>query len=293
MIKSKRLRSKRLRSKGLLSKRLRSKRLLSKRLRSKRLRSKRLRSKRLRIIDNSFRPIKIGSPIGWSSLYDKIDVEKEDIEEGDPRVSGKKNVVGLDERRELIRKKIGHVNDIYSKYYPLKGYSYDREKNNLLKINKCSSNPNIIKLKKFNDKKRHLFFDYNPEFNKTLEDVITEIPEDKKLKLAEKIYDTLNIIHKCGLVHGDFKAKNILINDNFDDIQLIDFGLSANKDDEDIDVFNNVKDNDITKLKYIILQLIFNEEYSAKIYNKYDKRISELNKLKKTDLIDFFRKTML
>ena len=57
------------------------------------------------------------------------------------------------------------------------------------------------------------------------------VPESRKVKISIKIAETMEYIHKKGLIHRDLKPENIMINQAKDDeIHIIDFGLSKIKD---------------------------------------------------------------
>ena len=57
------------------------------------------------------------------------------------------------------------------------------------------------------------------------------VPESRKVKISIKIAETMEYIHKKGLIHRDLKPENIMINQAKDDeIFIIDFGLCKIKD---------------------------------------------------------------
>jgi serine/threonine protein kinase len=57
------------------------------------------------------------------------------------------------------------------------------------------------------------------------------VPESRKVKISIKIAETIEYIHKKGLIHRDLKPENIMINQAKDDeIYIIDFGLCKIKD---------------------------------------------------------------
>lgn len=57
------------------------------------------------------------------------------------------------------------------------------------------------------------------------------VPESRKVKISIKVAETIEYIHKKGLIHRDLKPENIMINQAKDDeIYIIDFGLCKIKD---------------------------------------------------------------
>lgn len=54
-----------------------------------------------------------------------------------------------------------------------------------------------------------------------------KLPADRAVRIALRICDALDYIHKNGVVHRDLKPENIMI-DADDNIKLIDFGIAAN-----------------------------------------------------------------
>jgi len=157
---------------------------------------------------------------------------------------------------------------------------YEREKKSLQKINECTNSPLIITLLDFNDATKTLYLEYpNMVSLKTL---ITEIPDENKLPLAKKMYEVLKIIHKCEIAHGDFKAKNILINNTFDDIKVIDFGLSVIKE-EDKDKYEQTVKHDYTQFKYLLLQMLYNNPYNSYIYRYFIDRLKEIDEIEEEE----------
>jgi eukaryotic-like serine/threonine-protein kinase len=65
---------------------------------------------------------------------------------------------------------------------------------------------------------------------KLLRQILNEqkkLPAERAVRLALRIADALDYIHRHGVVHRDLKPENIMI-DNDDNIKLIDFGIAAN-----------------------------------------------------------------
>jgi serine/threonine protein kinase len=65
---------------------------------------------------------------------------------------------------------------------------------------------------------------------KLLRQILNEqkkLPAERAVRLALRIADALDYIHRHGVVHRDLKPENIMV-DNDDNIKLIDFGIAAN-----------------------------------------------------------------
>ena len=170
-----------------------------------------------------------------------------------------------------------------------KNKSYRQEKFILQKINRCTDSNLIIRLFDFIDNKNMLFVEYNDMVS--IESIISKISNDKKLNIAKKLYEALQIIHNCNISHGDFKAKNTLISKDYNDIKIIDFGLSKIHTDEDKETRDKRILQDYTKFKYFLLQLFFNAEYDEYIYEEYNDRIKEMNEEmneENKEFVDFF-----
>jgi len=131
-----------------------------------------------------------------------------------------------------------------------------------------------------------IFVEYNDMVS--VESRINEILDNKKLNIAKKLYEVLQIIHRCNISHGDFKAKNTLISKDYDNIKIIDFGLSQIHTDEDTKNRDIRILQDYTKFKYFLLQLFFNAEYDEYIYEEYNDRINEMNEERNEAFVDFF-----
>ena len=52
------------------------------------------------------------------------------------------------------------------------------------------------------------------------------IPTDRAIRIATNISDTLDYIHRNGVVHRDLKPENIMLSDG-DKVKLIDFGIAG------------------------------------------------------------------
>ena len=86
------------------------------------------------------------------------------------------------------------------------------------------------------------------------------------------------------IIHGDFKAKNIMLDKDYNPI-IIDFDLSIIYDNYNINDLgsNNIKEeidegikDDIKKLKFLVYQLLYKVEYNPKLYNNYNKIIKRI-----------------
>jgi len=65
---------------------------------------------------------------------------------------------------------------------------------------------------------------------KLLRQILNEqkkFPVDRAMRLAVRVADALEYIHRHGVVHRDLKPENIMV-DSDDNIKLIDFGIAAN-----------------------------------------------------------------
>lgn len=52
------------------------------------------------------------------------------------------------------------------------------------------------------------------------------IPEQKVIKLLQKLLSTVEYMHSKGVAHRDITSKNVLISPDFEEMKLIDFGVS-------------------------------------------------------------------
>ena len=117
--------------------------------------------------------------------------------------------------------------------------------------------------------------------NKTWNTTHKENLIDEKI-LIKKLIDILLLLHLKNISHNDFKAKNIRLS-SLGSIIIFNCNL-ANKDAEE-----NNKIDDVNKLKYIILQILFSLPYSKEVYSKkgynglVNKLKNRLPKLKNAD----------
>jgi len=82
----------------------------------------------------------------------------------------------------------------------------------------------------------------------------------QKFKLIYTIVHIIGIFRLNNIVHGDFKAKNILFDSNLNPI-ITDFDLGK----------SGTLDNDLHKMKILIYQILYNVEYIPKLYNNINK----------------------
>jgi serine/threonine protein kinase len=93
---------------------------------------------------------------------------------------------------------------------------------------------------------------------------------DKKIrnvdtcKIIVNILCGLNSIHSKGIYHRDFKAKNILMDDNCN-IKIIDFDLT--RINLSNDEFEKAKKDDLRLARIIIFQLIWGKKYHDVCYS--------------------------
>jgi len=117
-----------------------------------------------------------------------------------------------------------------------------------------------------------------------------EMTPEQIYKILFELTFSLSALHHNNIVHGDFKAKNIILDTNLNPI-IIDFDLSEVE----------TKESDIKKFHYLIYQLLYKVEYTPKLYNNYKKMMITLEKnhpfiadaMKKEDfaqLMDIFSK---
>jgi serine/threonine protein kinase len=90
--------------------------------------------------------------------------------------------------------------------------------------------PNIVKVLFFHEGEKELVY---PMINGgiSLESYIKQTHLKERMKHFDYIFyqiiDAINYLHQNGIIHGDLKAKNILINKETRKITLIDFGASS------------------------------------------------------------------
>lgn len=55
-------------------------------------------------------------------------------------------------------------------------------------------------------------------------------PKNERRRIADSIVDALEYVHSKGMIHGDMKPDNIMVNTHGHSVKLIDFGLSDTDD---------------------------------------------------------------
>tara|TARA_B100000497_G_scaffold81487_1_gene90869 strand:+ start:1330 stop:3486 length:2157 start_codon:yes stop_codon:yes gene_type:complete len=195
------------------------------------------------------------------------------------------------------------IND-YSKLYLIdkdfkdsirikKEFKKKKEFDNEVKILDLIKNVDFApKIYKKDNENKILITDYTP-YN--LENMLTELNVlkedwnsnhkenliDERI-LIKKLIDILLLLHLKNISHNDFKAKNIRLT-SLGGIIIFNSSLAKNDNNE------NSKIDDINKLKYIILQILYSLPYSKEVYSKkgynglVNKLKNRLPKLKNAD----------
>ena len=87
---------------------------------------------------------------------------------------------------------------------------------------------NVIRFLDFYEEKHHyVIVMERPLFSRDLFEIISEhhnIPEEIANTYFKQVVETVIACHKLGVIHGDIKAENILIDVLTNEIKLIDFG---------------------------------------------------------------------
>mgnify|MGYP003337737282 CR=1 FL=1 len=166
-------------------------------------------------------------------------------------------------------------------------------------LEKTKGLKNIIKVTKISKDDNTIYMEYIP-YN--LEKIITD-KYPKKLyqfnrnKIIIEILGGLKSLHDNGIIHNDFKAKNIQITNN-SDIRIIDF------DSSDFGLKSMPKRiEDLNKAKIIILQMINKRTYAYifknkehflnKIENERFKKIMEFGRYNLSELINYLKKNKI
>ena len=133
-----------------------------------------------------------------------------------------------------------------------KQFSFDTEIG-IFKHIENTEYPNIVYMKGYDTDKKIIYMDLVKN-SIPLEDFLSDYDVDIELKeyyLEQIIQGVIDLI-KSDVFHGDFKAKNILINEENDKLFIHDFG------------FSSVKDTNLKEYRYeiyiIILQMFLEED---------------------------------
>jgi tRNA A-37 threonylcarbamoyl transferase component Bud32 len=136
---------------------------------------------------------------------------------------------------------------------------YHKEKNNVILERNIKHS---CKLHSCNDDTKTLVFEYIPH---VLEDVLN-MPINK-LDILTQLGEFLVDANNNNVVHGDFKAKNIMVYKDLKTIRVIDFETARKSK-------NNAED--IKKFKFLAIQVIFGVSYKDS-YTKYKMYVGKSN----------------
>jgi len=163
-------------------------------------------------------------------------------------------------------------------------------------LEKTKGIKNVIKVKKISKNDNTIYMEYVP-YN--LEKIITgkypkKLYQFNKVKIITNFLEGLKSLHDNGIIHNDFKGKNIQVAEN-SDVRIIDF------DSSDFGLKSITKrTEDINKAKIIILQIINKRTYNYILKNKYDflnnikddkmKKIMTFERNNLSELINYVKK---
>lgn len=151
----------------------------------------------------------------------------------------------------------------------VKGHKYFMNEidtyNRLSKLNL----PSIVKYDNIDYNKKCIkmkYYPYNLEeyFEGKYDFTLSKVKIDS---ILETIIYTLKVLHYYNITHGDYKAKNILLDEDFNPV-IIDFDLGI----------TGTIDDDIKKLHLLTYQLLYNVSYKPNLYNNYKTKMKELEK---------------
>jgi len=94
-----------------------------------------------------------------------------------------------------------------------------------------------------------------------------EMKPEQIFNILYKLTLTIGNLHQNNITHGDFKAKNIMLDGDLNPV-VIDFGMSY---------ISNVE-NDIKKFHFIIYQLLYKVEYNPSLYNNFKQKITDIER---------------
>jgi serine/threonine protein kinase len=142
-------------------------------------------------------------------------------------------------------------------------HSFEKEEGIYLELKNVT---NIVSLISSCKEKKEIVMEYIPN---QLEKYIVDrkITHDKKIFIIDELFIFLTSIHSMGYIHGDFKAKNILVDDDIKKVKVADFDLSKKSNDYHIDY---------CKFRFIIIQLYFEIDYETS-WKNYNYLVSKMN----------------
>lgn len=156
----------------------------------------------------------------------------EDIVNIDPSYDGKSRFeLSLDQIEDIKKESLQHPIVIKGTQHFI--YGNELEESSTLRERVLLANynhPNIVKVLFFHEGEKELVY---PMINGgiSLESYIKQTHLKERMKHFDYIFyqiiNTVNYLHENGILHGDLKAKNILINKENHKITLIDFGACA------------------------------------------------------------------
>lgn len=110
------------------------------------------------------------------------------------------------------------------------------------------------------------YYEYNLE-NYFANKYNFEMNTQQILKILFNLTLTLAKLHHHNIVHGDFKAKNIMLDNDLNPV-VIDFEMVDTSDSE----------NDIKKFKFLIYQLLYKVEYNPNLYNNFQNKFKDIER---------------
>ena len=160
-------------------------------------------------------------------------------------------------------------------------FAFEGEKN---VYEKTANISNVVKVYKILNRNMHIIMEFVP-FN--LEDLIIEkrnsIDNFDKNKIVKELIQGVIDLHDNKIYHNDYKAKNIQIKPD-SGVRIIDFDLS------DFGIINPKKSvEEINKLKYIILQILFKVKYYPDFYKNRKKYLEQIDDEKFKKVMKFNR----
>lgn len=161
-------------------------------------------------------------------------------------------------------------------------------------LEKIKGLKHVIKVKKVSKEDNTIYMEFVP-YN--LDKILTgkydkKLHQFNKKKIMVEILEGLKSLHNSGIIHNDFKTKNIQVTEN-SDIKIIDF------DSSDFGLKSIPKRiEDINKAKIIILQILNKRSYNHVLKNKGkyldeikdDKNVMEFGRNNLSELINYVKK---